>query len=172
MYAASPPCGRRCGAREGDDRWDHPSLRRPAGQEWSDVGFVRLRNLDFRDLMPVHEEAASHGRTTGKGLVKEHFMIGIWGEFQGHLAERLNPVYIAARWVKHSVMHRPFKDANRRTAFLWTAILFDAFDLYIQVHTPEAIEYKSMVRNEPFVKTYAWFAHQVARARAQKGGST
>lgn len=168
MIEAGPSCGSGCGASGGDNRWNHPPLQRPAGPEWPVIGFQRLEALDFRDLLPVHEEAARHGRTTGRGLVKEHFMVGIWEEFQRHLNKRLDPVYIATRWVKHSVMHRPFKDANRRTAFLWTAVLFDAFDLYIQVHTPEAIEYKGKVRNEPFTDTYGWFAHQVERAHSRK----
>ncbi|MHB8603690.1 MAG: hypothetical protein ACYDCK_00425 [Thermoplasmatota archaeon] len=98
------------------------------------------------------------GLTFARGLEKPHFLDSIWSEYRGNLAARIDPVYTATRWIKHSVMHRPFADANRRTAFLWALTHFEAFEIQMRVDTAEAIRYKETVKGVTFVELYKWLS--------------
>lgn len=98
-------------------------------------------------------------------MQKPHFLQAIWEEYHANVRERIDPVYTATRWVKHVVMHRPFRDANRK-AFLWAATHFRAFGILVHVDTPEAILFKGMAKNQDFAHVYAWFVAEIAKASA------
>jgi prophage maintenance system killer protein len=129
----------------------------PASGRWSQDGFDILKAVQIRDLVRAHELATTVGTTHGVGVKKHHFLDSIYREYQWNIHERIDPLYTATRWVKHMVMHRPFADANRRTAFLWTVTHFKAFGRRIDVDTTEAIDYKVLVKNKGFRDVRTWF---------------
>lgn len=132
-------------------------MRRPAAASWSALGFERLEALPFHRLVDAHLLAASHGFTTGTGPVKHHFLDAIWAEYQRNVRERIDPIYTATRFVKHTVMHRPWRDANRRTSFLWASTHLRAFGRLVRIDSTEARAFKQRVKNESFATVYTWF---------------
>lgn len=115
----------------------------------------------------MHKVAASVGvyRHKKVGFEKPHFARSIFEEYQRNIADRIDPVYTAARFAKHIGMHRPFYDANRRTAFTWAATHFDSFGVAIQIDTSEAAEFRQKLKQRLFAEVYDWFAREAERAR-------
>lgn len=154
-------CGPLCGQGDWTARWDKPERRVAASSGWAGEGFELLRSQSLDEVVETHLLAASHGRTTGTGVTKPHFLDSIWAEYQRNIEDRIDPVYTATRLVKHVVMHRPFADANRRTSFLWSATHFAAFGHRIVIDTPEAVRFKESAKQARFEQVYTWFEKQV-----------
>lgn len=140
--------------------WNEPTLRQRASDAWDPEAFEDLLLLDQSDLIETHFRASKHGRLTRAGVDKQHFLDSIWLEYRANLEARIDPIYTAARWVKHVVMHRPFYDANRRTGFAWAADHLGFWGIDLVINTPDAVAYKHTVRNRPFREVYAWFAER------------
>lgn len=165
MTNPAAACGPVCGQADALGRWDDRSRRvRRTPEQWPELGFERLDPLTQTELISAHFEAAKFGRTTGTGLVKDHFLASIWSEYRQNLVDRIDPVYTVSRFVKHSVMHRPWRDANRRTSFLWAATTLRAFGYLVRVDTEEAKQFKETVKQLRFGEVYDWFEKAVREA--------
>jgi len=142
--------------------WDDFEFRKPADLAvWPADGYSLLLGLDQSGLLDVHHRASKHGRLTRAGVSAQPTLDALWTEYRDNLQAKLDPIYVATRWVKHQIMHRPFYDANRRTSFSWAATHFAAWDRALVIDTPEAVAYKTSVRNVPFSDVYKWFQKRV-----------
>jgi hypothetical protein len=63
-------------------------------------------------------------------------------------------------------MHRPWRDANRRTSFLWAATNLRAFGFLIRVDTPDARAFKESVKQRTFSDVHGWFEREVQKTRS------
>lgn len=142
--------------------WDDLSFRKPAELgAWPEDGYALLLGLSQSHLVDVHLRASTHGRLTRAGVSSKATLNSLWAEYRENLEAKLDPIYIATRWVKHQIMHRPFYDANRRTSFAWAATHYSAWGRRLAIDTPEAVAYKTSVRNVPFGDVYKWFEERV-----------